>query len=329
MAQCPFNFQINDHNILQIESMNFTGTNIVDLNDDCLVKIIAMLDLKDLCSLSRTCTLFHWIITQRIIPKEIHLVESFDDEYYIKMGNFSFKTNRRCGVKRIFKNFGSVLHSISISGYSDDFGLKLIAGCCEKKLKSLSISNREISAVGMKPIFKQLHTLHLDYSTVNDDSTDLFAGLDFLVELRVRFVENCDGILRHTFPKLVRFSYGEKRIANPIRYPFQLRPLETILNFISHHPTLKALDLNFACDNDIRKIILQEIVNSCQQELLEITIDVDWMCNAMIRQLKKLTSLKTLVLRGVSTKDFQFFSALDELRGLNVMRWDSTEDFEF
>lgn len=149
----------------------------------------------------------------------------------------------------------------------------------------------------------------------------VFAGLDSLVELTVYHVSHCETILENIYPQLKRFAYMKKRIVktDSIRNPAREQTLETLSTFISRHKTMKTLELDFNCYDyeSAKAIILQEIGNS-SKELVELKICIGLMDDVLLQPLQALKWLRTLSLSDLRFKDFQFFSALIELRELKL-----------
>lgn len=248
---------------IESTTVKLNHIHLLDLNEDCLLKIFAKLDLIDLCSLAQTCTRFQWTLVQHLVPKGIRFHEIDQAE------NCLVRTYTPKEVNRIFKNFGSLLSEVSIDGLDDvgNIELNLLAQHCSDCLKRLLIRDNELSkdlTVKLKPIFVHLQSLVLDFVTVPDDST-LFAGLDSLIELRVCWVENCGAILHNVFPNLIKFKYEKRRLSQTVRYPYYEQTLKALTTFISQHRVLKALDLNFACDRNAKVTLFQVICHSCNE----------------------------------------------------------------
>lgn len=257
-------------NELPIELTNTTGTNLQNLNDDCLLEIFSSksLNLTDLCSLAETCKRFPQII-QRIAPKELSIIRCYEYEikYRIEAKNYVQETHSRKKFTRIFNHFGSLLSALSIRidgnphTNEDYFLLNLMANRCEDNLKNLKIEYLkvpEVLTVELKSIFQQLQSLELNHVTF-EESSQPFAGLNSLVELKIVGVKT-EAILQNTFPKLeIFFSGGAEYYEKPISSIFS--------PFLSCHTSLKTVVIRAyfnskEVDCNCKMIIIQTIGDS-------------------------------------------------------------------
>ncbi|XP_037026351.1 uncharacterized protein LOC119067465 [Bradysia coprophila] len=324
----------NDMTNLPNLPLEFTGTKLHDLNEDCLLEIFQLktLDLYDVCSLADTCKRFRQIV-HRIAPKELEIWQSFEknDCYQIKLEITEYKIfnaaekrlDKPCEfvmIKRIFANFGSNLVSVLIRSRR---GLHChltdqVALHCKEKLKHLSLQCQEFSqyrAIEMQPIFKNLKSLKF-YSLHLLADAKLFAGMDSLVELELVSVENGVEILENTFPKLERFRYV-KGITNKHQLrEYQL--MSSLLSFIVRHNDLKILQFSGHISKDSAMIFCQTIVHNCKELdtfMLGCSTTRTSYCIKILTQLK---SLRNLYLEHQSYSDLKVFAPMKELRHLNL-----------
>lgn len=291
---------------------NTTGTCLDHVNEYCLLGIFEVdsLSWMDLCSVAETCKRFQRI-SQRVFPKDL-CVRGGNGYCDVSSRKYLHNKNRAAQtVERIFKNFGSRLTEVSVSPKyrhekpSNNL-LNLVAEYCGEDLKSLTIRGLNIPAsltVKLNEIFKRLQLLDLrNVSVVH--GTKVFADLNSMIELRV---ENSDAILANIFTKLESFTY---RSDAPLK--------RSMPKFIRTHPDLKTLNLgtrvNSADDNaNILKVILQHCT-----ELKELILDIGSIRASSLQKLQALKSLNILKLSGVNCYDFEFLSAMRELRELHL-----------
>lgn len=318
-------FQASDKQKLPIESTNATGTHLYDLNDDCLLKIFSEkpLDLMDLCSLADTCKRFRGIAqlqVKRIASKELFIricdggncIVKSRKHFNIQLGEYE--------LERFLKQFGSLLHEVSIFGCGDvdGFPLNLVVNHCKYALESLRILFITISnvlTIKLKPIFKRLQSLHLKDVSITADRT-LFADCNALVQLTVKSVHQCVAILENNFPKLERFAYendSDKLAHSTLNRDEET--VETLSSFILRHSSLKAVDLSSRMDDSGKRILLQVICDNCNQ-LEELRINFENLQTDFLQPLRSLKLLKTLRLFGAFMNSL--LPLLTELRELRL-----------
>lgn len=324
--------QSNDMTNLQLE---FTGTKLDDLNDDCLLEIFRLktIDLYDMCSLADTCKRFRQIV-QRIAPKELEFRQSYKDDYYeikleivdepyqlLKAESHLDKPCEFDMIKRIFENFGPKLASVSIRSRE---GLHChlidqVALHCKEKLKYLSLHYQDFNqcrAIEMQPIFKKLESLKLFSLHLSADAK-LFAGMDSLVELHLLWVDNGVAILDNTFPKLERFKYG-KDIQRKNRKLHERQLMNVLLPFIVRHNSLKSLYFIGHISEKSAMMFCQTVVHNCKElDTFMLRCDTTRTFDC-IKVLAHLKSLRSLFLQHQSYSDLKVFSAMKELRDLNL-----------
>ncbi len=314
------NFQTHNNSHLPIELTNTTGTNLQNLNDDCLLEIFSSksLNLMDLCSLAETCKRFRYI-TQCISPKKLSVARLYTNTYELEARNYMYETSMRKDVVRIFRSLGSFLSAVSINIVcyryinEDFFLLNLVAHHCVDNLESLTIDNvriPEIFAVKSKPIFKRLKLLDMD-SVSFPVNTTLFTELNSLTELKIDSVDIYEAILENSFPKLKKFIFYSH--SNPQEKPIS----STFESFFSRHKALKIIKFDsYIYEERCKIIILQTISDSCK-ELEKLTIEMGELSSSHhLQPLKSLKLLKSLDLRSVTCDNLKFFSSLTELREL-------------
>ncbi|KAG4076654.1 hypothetical protein HA402_001941 [Bradysia odoriphaga] len=314
-----------------IESTNITGTHFTDMNDDCLMEIFSSqsLDLLDLCSIAETCTRFQQI-TEQIFPKKLALERN--GPYVVDSEKFFGQHLQENDVKRVLTNFGLMISDFSISerlsrckrerASLDSVFMDAVTRHRFNNLKILHIYGFKLPAVctnQLKKIFKRLQLLELQWVSTSDAT--LFDGLDSLVDLRVMQVENCSAILEKVFPALERFMYYTTHLRHAVtnRRATLVHYFDKLMTFVARHHDLKAIDLCFYSDSRSFIILLETIGNSCKN-LIELWIRVvlSTFTSAHLQPLKVCKSLRTLGLYEVSCGNFQFISALTELRELHL-----------
>ncbi len=317
---------------------NANGTNIRDLNEDCLLELFSTksLTLMDLCAVAETCTSFKQI-TQRVFTKELKIRIQYNYEYggwlYSLESKYHLEVERTlCYVERIFKNFGPCLSHICIHGNnSEPVVLDLIALHCKGTVKTLKIDSltiREILAVKLKPIFQRLVELDLIGMDIKVDKS-IFANCDSLTELKISGLSNCDAILWNTFPKLKVFS-------------FQLSTGTTLfLSFLQRHNSLKTLNFNGNVTDRCNPIFWQTIGSSCRglEELIIKLVCDKKLDFSQLQSLKKLSlfllcysdvikyvelsqalkSLESLTIDRVQNAGLEFFEALSSMKNVREL----------
>ncbi len=319
--------QANDEIILPIEITNLSGTQLQHLNEYCLLDIFSVksLTLMDLCSVAETCTRFQQIVS-RLIPNGISCRVNRNREIEAISEKCKRKPFRRNDVKRILKNFGSSMRSITIDnchGVSEDiFLLNLVLKHYGDTLVNFNFAYQQVPDVltlKLNAMLKQLKSIIL-LSVVLPDNKALFADCDELVELTVQDVENCGAILKNVFPRLRRFEYSGERNISELDDSAQAQHLETLTTFISRHPTLKILWLRGCHTNSNDVKILQVIVSSCK-DLKKLDMDMDATNISQLQSLqevKLLRSLKLIFYNESEPLDYKLFSNLKNLRRLTL-----------
>lgn len=287
-------------------------TYLLDLNDDCLLEIFSVksLDSMDLCSLAETCLRFQQIC-RRIFPKDLK-INIRGDRICVEFRNRVGNNEPLRHIETILKNFGTVVQRISFSSLTastevrSNYLLNLIAKYCVGTLRSLTLDDIKISdvlAFKMQPIFKRLELLDIRFGSI--DFGNSFTECDSLIDLRVYAVRNCNTILRHTFPRLRRFSYQDHHTE-----------INGYLHsFVSRHKSLTTLDLNIT-PMDERSLHL--IISSCKrcEGLRKLGLNVGTRNVSALFSLQTLNSLQCLMVRNC--KDFRFVPVLTQLRELHL-----------
>lgn len=325
--------QSNDMANLPLE---FTGTKLQDLNDDCILEIFRLktIDLYDMCSLADTCKRFRQIV-QWIAPKVLDFRQSYgkDDHYEIKLKIAkepfeSVKAEERldkpCAfdmIKRIFENFGPNLVSVSIwsRGGVPSHLTDQVALHCKEKLKYLALQYQEFNqcqAIEMQPIFKKLEFLEFFSVRLSADA-NLFTGMDSLVELKLACVNNGVAILDNTFPKLERFKYG-KDIAMKNRKLHERQLMNALLPFIVRHNGLTSLQFYGSISEKSAMMFCRTVAHNCKElDRLMLRCDTTRTTDC-IKVLTQLKSLSSLYLEHQSYSRLEIFSAMKALRHLNL-----------
>lgn len=193
-----------------------TGSYMYQLNDDCLLEIFASnsLTLLDMCSLAETCTRFKGI-AQRVFLKDLAISPYWWGKYLIISSKDHRRMYEEVHVKRILKNFGSKLSTLSIE-WDDSSVVNSVARYCSGgTLKELHIRGTE-SAVGLdlrlKSICQRLLKFQFDRCDFLNCDASPVVNCDSLVELGIIGSCGCVAILQQTFPNLERFSFLHSKI---------------------------------------------------------------------------------------------------------------------
>lgn len=214
--------------VSQIEPTNTTGTNILDLNDDCLLEIFSskLLTALDLCILAETCTRFKRI-TQYACPKYF---EVGADSYGFFSKNQSTYTTERA-AQRILKTFGPCFSTVSMQRH-DLVAVDWVAKHCSalKMLKIYRFVIDESAVLKLRSIFRQIVALHITSSLVTAGTK---IDCTRLIELEIVDVLGCDAIFNNTFPTLQRFTFADDNYSGT-----------TALAFIGRHNGLRTLSLD-------------------------------------------------------------------------------------
>lgn len=333
---------------LPIELTNRTGTNMLDMNDDCLYEIFSpkLMSIMDLCSVAETCSRLKQIANR-----------NFTRAY--KCCNFnelSLKTIHE--VRRFLINFGSLITELTIKSDLNGMSVRildLVIRYCKNTLESLTLKQYEITeylTAKLRPMFSNLKKIHLENCSLYGDGQKLFANCGSLIELKAIQLdhEDDDGIiLENVFPKLERFVLEQTYFNND----------DSELNlFVSRHEGLKELSLK-GIDND-RPTLLTAIANNCksieelriesaasdareypseyEKELQSIlTLNnlkkLQIECarvnvTKFIQELPKLNSLEFLELYHAHA-DEGLIPALAQLKNLNVLRLSHCKDLKY
>lgn len=168
-------------------------TDLLNLNDDCIIEILECLSMLDLCSIADTsCRL-------REIAKRVFRRNEKDWDI---IGDF-----RRGEVKqaeRVFVNFGSMMARLTFCYSKWKEFLDYVTKYCGKALKSVDFYMCFIPddlTTKLRPIFKNLQELSLKKCHFAGDKT-LFGDCESLVKLIIHQHDPVKLIYKNTFPKL-------------------------------------------------------------------------------------------------------------------------------
>lgn len=254
------------------------------MNEYCLLEIFELLSLMDLCSLAEACKEFR-NVALRLAPKELTLSKMAVVLFQCRTDRWPIEQSYKPEeVARIFKNFGSSLTAVSITGF-DRLGkhltINLVAKFCGPNLKSLQVNG-----------------------------VALFKGTkEFL------------SIAEKMFPQLERFGYKTPKtlVTNPVEDEESEHPLELLTDFIGRHSTLKRLSLGFfkSDDNCTRRVF--QTINECKA-LEKLVLEYGNYGNKCFLRhpLHQLTSLTALTVSSFELVDIDFFSSLTTLRVLRI-----------
>lgn len=324
-----------------IELTNLTGTQFMDLNDDCLWDILKMVNLMDLCSLMELSKIDNNIRLEAIAG------EIFSRKY--KFCHLNEDAETYDDAQRLLTNFGPLISGIFVSfkrtfnkARGDDrIIFNSIIENCGATLESLTVCDYTFDANEATPVFPNLQKLDIIDCFLNDNATNIFEHCQSLVELSVRYdswyTASMDLLFEHTFPELELFSGGHNT--------------ENFKNFIARHRKLKAINLRWNCDpvpvlpiiadhcKGVKKLTMRSggENNSVEYEIAMINFsrlinleEVMIVGRARIRSLKiysliqqinQLMSLKKLCFEGLNLCP-KTIPALSKLKTLEILEMD-------
>ncbi|XP_037027673.1 uncharacterized protein LOC119068247 [Bradysia coprophila] len=300
---------------------NTTCTNLVQLNDFCLLEIFSKncLTPLDLCSLAETCTGFKRI-TQAVFPREFKIVVGPKCDYYTREYKFQSKNYSRDhisqeDVKRILTNFGSFLSILTMHD-SDPIVTNLVAKHCDdgslKRIEIFAIRIIEDLRVEFEKIFQRLMAIsfHGVYTEHRFGVADIQFKCDSLLELEVVYMDCCNAILKNTFPKLERFCFKQSNDEGS----------DTLLKFIGRHKHLRALEWHTGFSISFRDDFARAIGNSCK-ELEELTLRSCQNDKTLdLSKLHNLTKLRMLDFEIFSDVNNQLVTLLQALKSLEIVK---------
>lgn len=317
-----FIFQANASNELPIDLSNTTRIHLQDLHYDFLLQIFSVKTLTpiDLCAVVEACPSFKEII-EYLFPKKWTIFNGeFKSEHYVskkRRNDLAYRTD----TDRIFRNFGSLVSAIAISGRSSlDFFLKVLTKYDTHTLTELDISGLTNQlTIEWKPVFNRLEKLILCHVIIYDPW--MFDDCNSLIELDVSLVTNGYLILEQQFPKLEKFSYYDSGDEND----------EDILSdFIARHDNLKSLRI------DTFSIVLQTIhvmqqIGSSFKRLEKLTVQ---MSNINMDDLKLtlrgLDQLNELEIHLCGFEAAACIKQFEELKSLETLKvWYLCDDNRF
>lgn len=316
--------------MLPIELTNVTGTQLLDLNDDCLYEVFSLkfIRLMDLCSIAE-CSVRLKQIACRIFTASHKICH---------LNSLSLSTIHE--VRRLLLNFGPLITEmwmeptflLRAKSEQSERVMDLVIRYCRKTLESLNLIDYEISSsltVKLKPLFSKLQKLYIRDCTIEGEAMRLFANCRSLLELKLDNFANCSDdvgmIFENTFPKLERFKYKED---------YNDYDDYNLAIFISRHKSLKTFCLK-RFDEDCTTL-LPVIAENCKQiEKLQFHGQYDGPINKVefengLQSLLTLDQLKKLKINCSKQNVNKFIKELNALKSLQLLElWNASGDIEF
>ncbi|XP_037049625.1 uncharacterized protein LOC119083918 [Bradysia coprophila] len=299
---------------LRIELTNATGTEFMDLNDDCLRKICTHLTNSDLCSLAELSAIC-----------KINRLEAVTNETFSRKYSKSAIKVDAADVdetERLLVNFGSQMSYLSMDGSNEDSAcsarrFRSIIQCCSGTLERLYLSNYKIGeneTKTMRAVFSNLKELRISNCSFEGDAADLFASCTSLHTLHVNDnVPNKEEIFQHTFSNLTNFMCGH--LSGSINYNLDI--------FISRHKSMERIQLLSKDDHsDLLPIIAQ---NCSELRALAVSTNAGRRGRHNSKTYRSLSSLKNLEKLVIANdpnaiRFMQELSHLQSLRELELVR---------
>lgn len=253
---------------------------------------------------------------QRAVPQELVFAGAGGGKKLkIETKNYPSHSFNRNEAYKILEAFGSLLTTVTINSICDVECNLLIGRLCHAvsvdKLKHFTLRNHGIYRHGvleLKSIFNTLQTLKLESVHIVDDATSLFADMNELVELTLRYVSDVSAVMENTFPKLRQFKCR-----------CHDRYLGILADFILRHNTITALHIDFRDVTRKTENIVEAIGHSCKTlEELAIFYGEATAADHLTPLWESLSCLKTLELGHVVIENFDFLSTLTKLEDLRL-----------
>lgn len=225
-------------------SLNDQKTEFLNLNDDCIQKILSMkcLTAMDLCSVAETCRRLKDIAT-----REFRREHKECDIRSLSKSDIN-------AAQRILKHFGSEIRQLKIltARYSVEWPREILTSVtehCTNNLQSLHLSGFGIPqdfTAKLKSLFKNLQKLTMEECAFAGASEESFADCGSLVELRIRGCRDViPFILVNTFTKLQQFECNEREGSDSLE------------SFISRHMNLQSLQISCALGSSVLRRIAE------------------------------------------------------------------------
>lgn len=276
--------EAKDHSSLaapSTESTNVSGTHLTRLNDDCWIEILSYLNLRDLCSVSETCSRLH-VLACLAFRKLDYVWAVTQSSLY--------------DTRRILTNFGPLITKVLVDGRQQSrdihWRLNMFQQYCGDAIDNVELRNLYVtksSATKLQKIFTKFKRIKLSNVDLHQlaNSINLFANCWRLEELSIKhsYTWVYPYPWESTFPTLTSLE---------LDYSVRVDDMELMSNFLFLHPNLKKLHLKkqFA-----KFAVCEEIANKLKKlEDLHITFDCcrQSECMKSIEKLVELRQLKRL-----------------------------------
>lgn len=246
-----------------IELENQTGTNLMDVNDDCLIEILSKLSINDLCSVAETCV--------RLRKCAGHVFsKSLMNEVWS-----SLDWNTLQQARRYLVIFGPCMSTLETNGIRDDMKafnrrLDLLLRYCDGTLEKMVMFCHEVNkaiAFKLQALFANLKKITLDSCTFlkSAESVNLFVKCKRLEKLKINEVDGHfnSNLFQMTIPTLKALKIRRHTIEKTFSP-------DLLCSFIARHPHLKkfhlrkfVIDCNVLCDEIAKNVT--ELENLCIQ----------------------------------------------------------------
>lgn len=280
------------NNELRTESTKNTGTEFMELNDDCWREILARVQNIDLCSLRKLSE----------SSKNIRLNRSTNEAFarkYKFLNLLSTLSTENNEVKRLLANFGPLIEELSTNGSVDGPNkIQHLAKYCSGTLKKLKLRNYHFDGKetrALKAIFTHLRYLAINSCCFKGDANDLFNSCKSLNSLELyHYTPKRRNAMHHTYPELTHFAcISNEKIDNNS---------ENLKSFISRHRKLNSL-LLFTKDDP--SALLPKIAENCS-DLVFLGLCTDGIQNHVqyetaVKSISDLKNLKTIFIRNNRT----------------------------
>lgn len=218
LHQSEFELGATDHLLVATES-NSTSLILTTLNDDCLREIFEYLEFSDLLNCADVCIRFNYIAKGIFSIKYKALVITNDSVLFDKPK----------AVKALQRNFGELIHSVSVKADVQSLDLITLVGF-SGRLKSLcplftKTKILELRGCGMKDdvssvlrVCEELNILHLDHCDLSNGIKQTFSKLQeahFISILGIDEAELCSFFTLN--PKLKKLSILRNGDINPTK----------------------------------------------------------------------------------------------------------------
>lgn len=290
-------------------STNLTGTNLMDINDDCLIHILSYVDISDLCSLTETCVrlrhLANYIFSKR-------------DKQSMRRA-FIWDTLQE--KRQVLVQFGHMITDLDIcftNNHSMCLEIDLVLQYSSNSLERLGLFCLKISqtmALRLQKLFANLKKIDMEYCKFlsSAKSINLFAGCAQLQSLKIQTVSDiCCEVFGMTYPELTTLKLRQSSFGKEMNDT-------AIWLIIEHHPWLRTLHLRAFCLGC--KLICEQIADRLTElENLCIIGRHDIWCSDQMTCLQRLTVLAKLKKLRLSCSYKSITPFLEESKSVNTLQ---------